>query len=540
VQEFDVLVVGGGAAGLRAAVAAKQAGASVALLTKVHPLRTNTGLAQGGINAPLGKDDSPEAYAGDILQAGDGLCDPGVVQAFTQQAADAVMWLERMGVPFNRGADGKFDRRKFGSNSRARSLYVDDRTGHVVMQVLYEQFQRGGIALFADWYVTALAIDSARCVGVTALGLRSGELDSFGARSVILATGGFTRLFLPSTVSIGTTGDGQNLAYQAGVPLKDLEMVQFHPLVFPGGNALMISEAVLAEGAQVVTGEGQPIADLSGATRDKICVAILAALQNGATAVSLDLTSIGAQKLKARLPQTCELIRNVTGLDPAKDLIPIRPVAHRPIGGIDTNVSGQTAMHGLYAAGECACTGLDGAGRLAGNILTEAVVFGARAGEAAAAWAKSAPPKVFPAGRLDEEKKRLEALVSSGKSEDTAGKIHAELGRLMSGSAGAVRDAGGLQAARSQIHALKERYGGLRVRNESAIYNYELVAYLELGAMLNLAEAVVVAAQARNESRGAHRRSDYPARDDRVGLCHSMVTLVQGAPQADTKPVVGV
>jgi len=540
VQEFDVLVVGAGAAGLRAAIAAKQAGAAVALLTKVHPLRTNTGLAQGGINAPLGADDSPEAYAGDILEAGDGLCDPGVVQAFTQQAGDAVMWLEHMGVPFNRGADGRFDRRQFGSNGKARSLYVDDRTGHVVMQVLYEQFQRARIPLFADWFVTSLAIDSARCVGVTALGLRSGVLDSFGARAVILATGGFTRLFMPSTVSIGTTGDGQNLAYQAGIALKDLEMVQFHPLVFPGGNALMITEAALAEGAQVVTAEGQPIANLIGATRDKICIAILQALQNGASGVALDLTPIGAQKLHSRFSQTNELIRNFTGLDPAKDPIPIRPVAHRPIGGIEVNVSGQTAMHGLYAAGECACTGLNGAGRLAGNILTEAVVFGARAGEAAAAYAKSAPPKAFPADRLEEEKKRLEALVSPVKSEDTAGHIHGELGRLMSESAGAVREGSALQAARGRIHALKERYAQLRVRNESAIYNYELVAYLELGAMLNLAEALVVAADARNESRGAHRRSDHPARDDRNGLCHSVVTLVQGAPQADTKPVVAL
>ena len=196
------------------------------------------------------------------------------------------MWLERMGTPFNRGADGKFDRRKFGSNGKARSLYVDDRTGHVVMQVLYEQFQRERIPLFADWFVTALAIDASRCVGVTALGLRSGTLDSFGARAVILATGGFTRVFQPSTVSIGTTGDGQNLAYQVGVPLMDLEMVQFHPLVFPSANALMITEAVLAEGAQVVNGDGRPIGDLIGATRDKICQAIAQASQNGA-AVSL-------------------------------------------------------------------------------------------------------------------------------------------------------------------------------------------------------------------------------------------------------------
>ncbi|HEY2104491.1 MAG TPA: FAD-binding protein, partial [Candidatus Binataceae bacterium] len=466
-QEFDVVVVGGGAAGLRAAIAARQAGAKVALLSKVHPLRTNTGLAQGGINAPLGSDDSPEAYAGDILQAGDGLCDPAVVQNFTHQAADAVMWLERMGVPFNRGADGRFDRRKLGSNSRARSLYVDDRTGHVVMQVLYEQFQREHITLFADWFVTSLAIDSSRCLGLTALSLRSGLLDSFAARAVILATGGFTRSYLPSTVAMGTTGDGQNLAYQAGVPLMDLEMVQFHPLAYPGGNGLMISEAVLAEGGQIVTTDGNPLPNLAGATRDKICVAIAQAARDGA-AVALDLTSIGSQKLHARLPQTVELIRAVAGLDAAKDRIPIRPVAHRPVGGIEVNTAGQTPMQGLFACGECACTGLNGAGRLAGNILTEAVVFGARAGEAAAAFAKSAASADFPTGALEQERKRLEALVASEKADDTAGRIHGELGALMDRNAGAIREAGGLQMASDQIHALKERYGRLRVRSQAA------------------------------------------------------------------------
>ena len=538
-QEFDVVVVGGGAAGLRAAIAARQTGAKVALLSKVHPLRTNTGLAQGGLNAPLGSDDSPEAYAGDILQAGDGLCDPGVVQNFTHQAADAVMWLERMGVPFNRGADGRFDRRKFGSNSRARSLYVDDRTGHVVMQVLYEQFQREHIPLFADWFVTALAIDSNHCVGLTALGLRSGSLDSFAARAVILATGGFTRGYLPSTVAMGTTGDGQNLAYQAGVPLMDLEMVQFHPLVYPSGNSLMITEAVLAEGGQIVSADGQPLPNLTGVTRDKMCLAIAQASRDGG-AVSLDLTSIGSQKLHARLPQTIELIRAVAGLDAAKDRIPIRAVAHRPVGGIEVTTVGQTPMPGLFACGECACTGLNGAGRLAGNILTEAVVFGVRAGEAAAAYAKSVAGASFPAGRLEEESKRLEALVSSEKTEDTAGRIHRELGALMDRNAGATREAGGLQDAAMQIHALQERYARLGVRNQSAVYNYQLVAYLELGAMLNLAQALVAAAAARKESRGAHRRSDHPARDDRTGISHTVTTMVQGAPQVDTRPVVAL
>ncbi|GEM_PF-1365602 len=539
-QEFDVVVVGAGAAGLRAAIAAKQAGAKVALLTKVHPLRTNSGLAQAGINAPLGPDDSPEAYAGDILQAGDGLCDPAVVQNFTHQAGDAVMWLERAGTPFNRAAGGRFDRRRIGSNSRARSLYVDDRTGHVVMQVLYEQFQRERIPLFADWFVTSLALEANRCVGVNALGLRSGSMDSFAAKAVILATGGFTRMYLPSTVSMGTTGDGQNLAYQAGVSLIDLEMVQFHPLACPGGKGLMITEAALAEGGQIVVAGGQPIAGLQGATRDKICLAIAQASRNGAGGVWLDLTMIGRQKLHQRLPQTLDLIAKVAGLDPAKDLIPIGPVAHRPVGGIEAGTSGQTSIGGLYACGECACTGLNGGGRLAGNILTEMVVFGARTGEAAAAYAKSAPAAAFPAGRLDEEKKRLDALISAEKTEYTAGRIHAELGALMDAKAGLLRDAAGLQAARDQIHALKDKYARLRVKNQSPIYNYELVSYLELGAMLNVAEALVAAAAARKESRGAHRRSDFPARDDRIGISHTVVRLVQGEPQVDTRPVVAL
>jgi len=315
-----------------------------------------------------------------------------------------------------------------------------------------------------------------------------------------------------------------------------MEMVQFHPLVFPGGASLMVTEAVLAEGGRIVTAGGRELSNLAGATREKICQA----MDQAGGPVSLDLTLIGSQKLKSRFPQTTELLRTVAGLDAAKDLIPIRPVAHRSIGGIEAGISGQTAMPGLYACGECACTGLDGAGRLAGNLLTEAVVSGLRAGEAAAAYAKSAPVASFPAGRLEEEKKRLEALVSTDKPADTAGRIHAELGALMDRYAGAVRNADGLQSARDQIHALKERYARLGVRNQSAVYNYELVAHLELGAMLNLAAAVTAAAAARKESRGAHRRSDHPARDDRNGISHSVVTMVQGAPQVDRKPVVAL
>ena len=435
-QEFDVVVIGGGASGLRAAVAAKRAGASVALISKTHPLRSNSGLAQGGINAPLGKDDSPETFTEDTLAAGDGLCERSVVQSFAQEAAKEVLWLEQMGVPFNRDKDGRIDRRRFGSNSRSRSCYTDDRTGHIVLNVLYEQFQRLAIPAFEEWFVTSLAVDGDTCVGAIALGLRSGKLDSFAARAVVLATGGLTRMYLPSTVSIGTTGDGQALAYLCGAHLMNMEMVQFHPTVFPKGQGLLITEATLGSGAQIVNQQGVAIQVEKDAPRSKLCLAISQAAHNGDGSAFLDLKPIGKEKILASFPQTHELLRSVAGLDCTKDLVPIHPVAHRPMGGVEATATGQTSIAGLFAVGECACNGLNGAGRLAGNTLTEAVVFGKKVGDAAALYAKSAAKKNFPAAKLADEEKRIAALTSGESSQDSLDKLHADLGRLMNEKVG--------------------------------------------------------------------------------------------------------
>ena len=535
--EFDVLVIGGGASGLRAAIAAKRVGASVALITKVHPLRTNSGIAQGGLNAPLGKDDSPESFAEDTLLAGDGLCDRSVVRTFAREASKDVIWLERMGVPFNRDGEGRLDRRRFGSNSKSRSCYADDRTGHIVLQVLHEQFQRAEIPSFEEWFVTSLAVDGGACLGAVALGLRSGNLDSFTARAVILATGGFTRLYLPSTASLGTTGDGQSLGYDAGARLMDMEMIQFHPTVFPQNQALLITESALGEGAEIVSQKGEPVLESKGLPRDKICLSISEAMKNGGGSVFLDLRPIGKERLLSRFPQTHELVRAVAGLDVTKDLVPIHPVAHRPMGGIETDAAGKTSITGLYAAGECGCNGLNGAGRLAGNTLTEAVVFGKKVGEAAAGYARSASKRRFPATQLSDQEKRLAALASGGSSKDSSGKIHSELGRLMNDKVGFVRDRSGTQEALDRIRSLKERYQKLRVGNPSRIYNYELTQYLELGSMLKLAEVVTLSARARTESRGAHRRADFPKRDDANWRCHTRVSLVQGAPRLDQRAV---
>jgi succinate dehydrogenase / fumarate reductase flavoprotein subunit len=538
--EFDVVVIGGGVSGLRAAIAAKRAGASVGLLSKTHPLRTNSGLAQGGINAPLGRDDSPAIFAEDTFAAGDGLCERSVVQSFAEAAASEVIWLERMGVPFNRDKEGHIDRRTFGSNSRNRTCYTDDRTGHIVLQVLYEQFQREGISSFDEWFVTSLVVEGETCVGAIALSLRSGKLDCFGARAVILATGGFTRAFLPSTVSVGTTGDGQAMAYFSGAQLMDMEMVQFHPTVFPKGQGLLITEATLGGGAQIVNQKGEALQIPKAITRDKLSLLIsraAQAAQNGAGSVFLDLKPIGKEKLLSSFPQTHELVRAVAGLDGTKDLIPIHPIAHRPMGGIATKASGETSITGMFAVGECACNGLNGAGRMAGNTLAEAVVFGKKVGEAAAAYARSGAKRSFPTAQLTDDEKGIAALTSGDSAGDSLGKVHSELGRVMNERVGLVRDATGLQEALAEIKRLKERYRKIRVRNKSRIYNYDLTTYLEVGSMLTVAEIVALSAQARTESRGAHCRKDFPDTDNTNWKSHTVVKLSRGSAQVERKPV---
>ena len=535
--EFDVLVIGGGASGLRAAIAARQAGASVALISKVHPLRTNTGVSQGGCNAPLGADDSPERFAEDTLLAGDGLCDPDVVRTFAEEASRDVLWVERMGAPFNRDSAGKLDRRAFGSNSRNRTCYADDRTGYIVLQVLHEQFQRAQISSFEEWFVTSLALDDRGCVGALALGHRAAKLDAFSARAIILATGGFTRAYQPSTASLGTTGDGQSLAYMAGASLMDMEMVQFHPTVFPGGPGLLITEAVLEEGGTIIDGSGQPINGARGIPRHALCTLTANALVDGGGAVAVDLRPIGRERILERLPQTYELLKAVADLDPTKEPVPVRPAAHRPMGGIEANANGETSIAGLFAVGECSCSGLNGAGRLAGNTLTEALVFGRRVGEAAAAYAQGAPKSGVAESRVSDEERRLEALTGGDSSADSLGQVELELRHLMDERVGLVRDAVGLQEAIDQIRALKDRHQRIHVKNPSRAYNYELTTYLEVGAMLNCAEAVALGAQVRTESRGAHRRADFPDRDDASWSAHTLVKLVEGSPRLEKKPV---
>ena len=534
--ECDVLVVGGGASGLRAAIAAKRAGASVALLSKVYPLRTNSALSPGGLNAPLGRDDSPEKFAEDILAAGDGLCDAGTVEVLAAEAAREVVWLERVGVPFNRDGDGRIDRRPLGSGSVRRACYADDRTGHMILHVLHEQFQREGIPCFYEWFATSLVTDGGSCAGAVALGLRSGRLETFSAGAVVLATGGFTRLYRPCTAGVGTTGDGLVLGYESGLGLVDLEMVQFHPTVYSAAQTVLISEATLGEGARLVDASGDLLVDAKALSRAQLAVEVHKSSRNGGGPAALDLRPV--PDLASRFPQAAELVKVMAGIDVAKDPVPVQPVAHRPMGGVETNASGETAVAGLFAVGECAHNGLNGAGRLPGNTLAEAVVFGKRVGEAAAAHAKSAGRKeADPSRAADDDDRKLAEITSGGASDDTIGGIHRELGELMAANLGVTRTDAGIAEAQAKVRALQQRHAALRVNNKSRVYNYALTSYLELGNLLQLAEAAALAARGRTESRGAHVRSDFPQRDDSNWRVHTVVRQQDGAPKLDTRAV---
>jgi succinate dehydrogenase / fumarate reductase, flavoprotein subunit len=539
VPDFDVLTIGGGVAGLRAAIAAKRAGVSVALVTKVHPLRTNSAVA-GGLNAPLGSDDSVADFVQDILAVGENLSDREIVKTFAAEARNEIIWLDRMGVPFNRDPTGKLARRLVGANHHNRTCYVDDRTGHAVLQVVYEQFQRERIPAFIDTFVTSLTVDETSSLGAIALGLRTGTLELLTARAIICATGGFTRLYVPSTASIGTTGDGHSLAYLAGARLMDMEMIQFHPMVFPGGPGLLITEAALAEGGEIVNENGDAIIRTKSEPREKLSRSIYEALHNGPGSAFLDLRALGKDRLTSNLPQTYELTQAVAGLDASKQTLPIYPSAHRSIGGIETDAGGRTSLNGLFAVGECACNGLNGAGRLAGNTLTEALVFGTMTGEAAASYARNAQKKNPPTTRLYDDERRLSSLCNpagGSAGADSPLKLHLELGTLMNEKVGLARDGSSLQAALDQVRTIKERYARIRLRNSTRIYNSELTSYLEVGSLLTIAELVTLAAQARTESRGAHYRTDFPQRNDSQWNCHIIVSQTNGAPNVDTKSV---
>ncbi len=531
--ECDVLIVGGGVAGLQAALAGKHAGVQVALLSKTHPLRSHSATSSDGLNAAFGADDSWQQHAQDTIRAGAGLCEQAAVEEMCRAASDDIIRLDHIGVPFNRNAEGKLNRWALGGHTLPRTAFSADMTGHAVLNSLHEQCMRADMPSHEEWLVTSLVVEDGLCRGVLALELGTGNLEAFSASAVVLATGGAGRVYAPSTASQSCCGDGMSLAYRAGLSLRDMEMVQYHPLGFCN-RAAFASEGALGEGAVLCNTAGQPILQTNDLPlRDALC-RLLASAEDGAT---LDFRSIGKERIHARFLYLERAANEMAGISLDSAPLSVMPRMHRVLGGIQTDTNGATAVSGLFAAGECASPGVHGANALAGNALTASVVFGRRAGSAAAAHASNIAPQTIADSTLQDAQHTLEAIFSRPTSGDTVVAIQRALASAMAEYVGLLRDEAGLREAARCVTDLQVRYAQVGLRHHGKMYNHELLTFYELGALLDVAGAIVTAAQERQESRGVHQRRDFPATNDAGGQHHSLVTCGPDGPNLATSPV---
>lgn len=541
----DVLVIGAGLAGMRAALAAQAAGADVAICTKVYPVRSHSNAAQGGINAALDPEDSWESHAYDTVKGSDYLGDQDAIEILAQEAPGAIIELEHMGVVFNRDDEGRLGSRNFGGASHARTYFVGDFTGQAILHVLYEQLVKSGIRTYNEFFCTRLLQDGTGAVcGAVGFDIRGGEVRAIGARAVILCTGGLGRVFEPSTNALICTGDGDALAYWVGAPLMDMEMVQFHPTTLESNGAL-ISESARGEGGYLVNRDGERFMVRTAphamelASRDVVSRAAQIEINEGRGVdgcVLLDVRHLGAARILERLPQIRELALEFAGVDMITDPVPIRPGMHYQMGGIRTDVEGATPVAGLFAAGECACVSVHGGNRLGANSLLETVVFGRRAGLAAAALAKGRPEPTVPESVRNDEEAHLRGLLGREGTERSAA-LRLEMGRTMTSHVGVFRDRSGLQEAEATLRSLRARAGSVVIGDKGRLFNTALVGALELEAMLELAQCIVAGALARTESRGAHTRLDFPARDDANWLRHTLCYAGPDGPRVETAPV---
>ncbi|HST25821.1 MAG TPA: FAD-binding protein [Gaiellaceae bacterium] len=543
----DVLVVGAGCAGMRAAIEAFDVGADVALVSKIHPVRSHSGAAEGGINAALGNasEDDPEKHAFDTVKGSDYLGDQDAIQVLCDEAPDDVYQLEHWGAVFSRTEDGRIAQRPFGAAGEPRTAYAADITGHVLVQVLYEQVMKRDLKVYEEWFAWKLVEDDGRCQGVICWDLLNGGLKTIGAKTVILATGGAGRLYTGTTNAYSCTGDGMALAAQVGVPLEDMEMMQFHPTTLaPSG--VLITEGCRGEGAYLLNSEGERFLKdyapnaMELASRDVISRAEQTEIDKGRGVdgnVLLDLRHLGAEKILERLHGTRELSMTFAGVDPISEPIPVRPGAHYHMGGVDTDVWGRTELEGLYAAGECACVSVHGANRLGGNALMETITFGKRAGRHAAEWALTHTTVTVPEGVEADAERELKELLARSKGE-RPWSIREELASTMHENFGVFRREDQMLRQGEIVAELRDRYQRVVVDDKGDVFNTDLTQALELGFLLELADCMVVSGLARKESRGAHARPhDYPDRDDENYMKHTIVRWADGRPQLDWRPV---
>ena len=543
----DVLVVGAGCAGMRAAIEAHDAGADVAMISKIHPVRSHSGAAEGGINAALGNasDDNPETHAFDTVKGSDYLGDQDAVEILCNEAPGDVYELENWGAVFSRTEDGRIAQRPFGAAGAPRTAYAADITGHVLIQVLYEQVMKRELTVYEEWFAWKLVVDDGRCQGVIAWDLLNGGLKALGAKTVILATGGAGRLYVGTTNAYACTGDGMTMALREGVPLKDMEMMQFHPTTL-APTGVLITEGCRGEGAYLLNAEGDRFLSryapnaMELASRDVISRAEQTEIDEGRGVdgnVLLDLRHLGADRINERLHGTRELSMVFAGVDPIYEPIPVRPGAHYHMGGVDTDVWGRTSLEGLYAAGEVACVSVHGANRLGGNALMETITFGRRAGAHAADWALTHTTVAVPPSLLADSERELQELLDRTDGE-RPWLIRDELARTMHENFGVFRRESQMRKQGDVVASLRERYERVVVEDKGTLFNTDLTQALELGFLLELADCMVVSGLARRESRGAHARPhDYPRRDDENYLKHTLVTWTDGRPELDWRPV---
>ena len=545
--KHDVVVIGAGCAGMRAAIEAFDSGANVAMLTKIHPVRSHSGAAEGGINAALGNasEDDPVKHAYDTVKGSDYLGDQDAIEVLCNEAPDDVYELENWGAVFSRTSDGRIAQRPFGAAGEPRTAYAADITGHVLIHVLYEQVMKRDILTYEEFFAWKLVMDDDRCQGVIAWDLLNGGLKSIGAKTVILATGGAGRLYTGTTNAYACTGDGMALALRVGVPLKDMEMMQFHPTTL-APTGVLITEGCRGEGAYLLNKDAErflvryaPNA-MELASRDVISRAEQVEIDEGRGVdgnVLLDLRHLGAEKILERLHGTRELSMTFAGVDPIYEPIPVRPGAHYHMGGVDTDLLGRTTVEGLYAAGEVACVSVHGANRLGGNALMETITYGKRVGREAAEWSLANTTVEVPASVEADAHRELQTLLDRTEGE-RPWKIRDELASTMHENFGVFRREEQMLEQGAIVRGLRERYERVVVEDKGEIFNSDLTQALELGFLLELAECMVVCGLARKESRGAHARPyDYPDRDDENYLRHTLITWEDDSPQLDWRPV---
>ena len=542
-RSHDILVVGGGLAGMRAAIEADP-NLNVAIISKVHPVRSHSVAAQGGINAALRTDDSWEAHAFDTVKGGIFLGDQDAIEIMCQEGPQDIMELEKLGIIFSRDQEGRIAQRPFGGQGFPRTCYAADRTGHALLHGLYERLLKKQVSVYEEWYVVSLVVEEGIARGIIAMDLATGELHVIASKAVIFATGGYGRVFFTSTNAAINTGDGMSMAYRAGVPLMDMEFVQFHPTTLRG-SGILISEAARGEGAYLMNTLGERFMErynpkaMELATRAEVSFAMQTELdeERGVDGcVLLDLRHLGRQKILERLPQIRQLSIDFAGIDPIESPIPVRPGAHYSMGGIESGVWGETRLPGFFAAGECACVSVHGANRLGGNSLLETIVFGRRSGIRASAYVRSVSTMECPPPHIKREKDRMNALLERKKGE-RIGPIQDDLGAVMNQNMGIFRTPDGMRKTMEKIRELKVRYQEVVIQDKGRVFNTELVNALELESLLDLTEVIVTGAFAREESRGSHYRRDYPQRDDTRWLRHTLAFFTSDGPRIDYKPV---